>query len=113
MTDYPYDPDLPFAVVIPGSETVYARFRLRGSAEDYAEDTEGSTWANVIDTTPKPRIPDDAEFVCWQTSAGMYYAQRVEAEWQTDTGGWYTLDELLNEAGDAEIIVLDRRKDDA
>ena len=111
MTDYPYDPDLPFAVVAVGSGLVHARFRFREGAESYA----GTAWADVIDTTPKPRIPEDAEFIYWQTESGTgYYARwdEAESEWQLHTGARYTLNDLLDRAGDAEIIVLGR-KDDA
>lgn len=113
MTDYPYDPDLPFAVVSTNSEKVYARFRFRGSAENYVE---GSTRERVIDTTPRPRIPDDAEFIYWQTEGGTpYYARWVGAQmvWTLDTGEQYITDGLLNRIGNAEIIVLDRRKEGA
>lgn len=112
MTYYPYDPDLPFAVVGKVSKKVYARFFLEGSASDWASTREG---LKVIDTTPKPRIPDDAEFVILDYGGQSFLnIRQADGGWRDAGGETHSTQEMEAFAENAvEIIVLDRRKDDA
>ena len=78
------------------------------NAKTYAKESVGS----VIDTTPVPRIPEDAKFIHWVDEGGApYYARRDGDLWETDLGSFITQEDLLGDdwAKNAEIIVLDKR----
>lgn len=101
----------PYVVILEGQEA--ARFPNgeagKADAEHYSEITEGC----VVDTTPAPRIPDDAKFIHWLDEGGApYYARRDDNRlWETDLGSFITQEDLLGDdwAKNAEIIVLDKR----
>lgn len=61
-TEFTHDPDTPIAVT--EGVFVVARFTYRGIAEEFKERL-GHEYMEIIDTTPKPRIPNDAEFITW------------------------------------------------
>lgn len=74
MTDYEYDPDLPYVVTIAG--VIQARFRSYSRAGEHAADLNHFR-ARVIDTTPKPRVPEDALYIAYQDPHGrLLYARR-------------------------------------
>lgn len=109
MTDYGHDPELPFAYVSPTQ--VYARFTIREDAEIWRERLGVG---EVIDTTPKPKIPEDAEFIFIDDYDQSVFARRegiVDGEmlWLT-FGDFITEEELIEDfIGDAEVTVLVRK----
>lgn len=108
MTDYEYDEKLPYVVARHGK---IARF----NDEVWANWIAGGINGEVIDTTPKPRVPEDAMHVTWfDRNAEHRYARRVHAE-----SAWWRMpglnrDALLNElpgvTPDTVFTVLDERK---
>jgi len=109
MSELKYDPELPFAIEMqPG--LVWARFLTESDAHDYVE-REGGTF---VDTTPKPKIPDDARFLHWFADAGNYVAIWENFNplkpWGLESA-YYSEEELLEEIGDAEVTVLVRKGD--
>ena len=75
MSDYEYDPDLPYVVAGAVTGMLSARFRSGVDAEVYAF---GHAYLEVIDTTPKPRVPEDAQFITYQGRTGLrFYARRA------------------------------------
>jgi intein/homing endonuclease len=121
--EIPYDEDLPF-VVWRIKEAKYtprfskgmieARFFDKIEADEYAEEySEG--WVEVVDTTPKPKIPADAEVIAFvRHGDGWLYARRyghpANKVWQF-SNPVYRIEEgdLLTLIGDHDIVVLDRR----
>lgn len=125
MTDIKYDPELPFAVTTKkypeGTSYVIARFNNEQDAVDWAESPfpgghEDGT--EVIDTTPKPKIPEGAEYITWsdpydngEERIAMRYGHPANKVWRV---GVDTLDELhllKDWIGDAEVTVLVRKED--
>lgn len=105
MTDYPYDPELPFVVTIGG--ILIARVKSESIAAEIAHGHLG----RVVDTTPAPKIPADAEFIYWMSEDKWeieYYARKVGTYWLTDQGYEHDIDELLAKIGDDEVVVLKR-----
>lgn len=115
MTELKYDPELPFVVGFDKDpQTVVARFGNVHYAMNFARES-GGAW--IVDTTPKPKIPDDAEFIyymSWANSA--HYAKRVghpnNHVWETSNPtSQISEEDLLIRIGDAEVIVLVRKED--
>lgn len=107
MTDYPYDEKFPY--VVTWGNFGAARFSREDNADSYAKETMGK----VIDTTPAPKIPADAEFIHWETpSNAQYYAKRLghpnNKVWLQDSGRNYDEDDLIEAIGEAEVVVLKR-----
>lgn len=111
MTELKYDPELPFAVIIREDHqenTIVGRC----SSYDYAEQlvNAGSRiLREIVDTTPKPKIPEDAEFVRWDAPSGKYdyYARKMSGgSWRLDRGTVLSLTELIQTIGDSEVTVL-------
>lgn len=113
MTDLTYDPEFPYVVVNSSSDVPVARFISDVLAADFALNNQYRT---VIDTTPKPKIPEDAEYITWsdpydngEERIAMRYGHPANKVWRV---GVDTLDELdlLNDwIGDAEVTVLVRK----
>ena len=79
MTDYEYDENLPYVVEQDGR--VIARFEDFVRAEWAADFFE----TKIIDTTPKPRVPDDAYHITYRDDAGgRWYAEREGDLWRAD-----------------------------
>ena len=112
MTEYPHDPDFPFLVVTTDEKQI-AKFRSKFLAEGYRRISKtGAVW-EIIDTTPKPRIPVDALYITWVWANKQKFAIR-DRELFWDTNGFrFTENELLEEIGDTEITVLDPRKEES
>lgn len=109
MTEIKYDPELPFVVEWqPGS--VWARFHQASDALEYVE-REGGTF---VDTTPKPKIPEDAEFIFVEDGDQSVFARREgiidgEMHWLIP-GAFIVETELIEDfIGDAEVTVLVRK----
>lgn len=115
MTDYEYDPDFPY-VLVNVDYRPHTRWAVKGEADRFLE-KEWEGYGRVIDTTPRPKIPDDAEFVyymSWANSA--HYAKRVghpnNHVWETSNPTSNVSEEdLLIRIGDAEVTVLVRKED--
>lgn len=114
-TEYAYDPELPW--IIWNYDHIVARFKFF----DDAEATKRFQYTNsyeVIDTTPKPKIPEDAQYVTWPNKDVPEYVMfaMLLPEWHPGRGkgyrwtdqdqSWYTDDQLIREIGDAEVTVL-------
>lgn len=106
-TEYAYDPELPFVVEIQGN-VLCARFKYEVAAVDYILNGGQGT---VIDTTPKPKIPADAEFVFVEDGDQSVFAKREgvidgEMMWLTDAD-YITEKQLLEDyICDAQVTVL-------
>jgi len=119
MTELKYDPELPFVVLIRedhGGDVILARC----SSWDYANQLAkaGTLFREVVDTTPKPKIPEDAEFVHWDKEDQSFYAMRYGKtdEWwvtysRAKDDSFYYLSDLLILIGDSEVTVLVRKED--
>lgn len=111
-----YDPELPFVAVGMSTREVFARFSNLEGAVAFSDD--GPYVVEVIDTTPKPKIPEGAEYITWsdpydngEERIAMRYGHPANKVWRV---GVDTLDELdlLNDwIGDAEVNVLVRKEE--
>lgn len=104
-----YDPELPFVVYAPGSNEINSRFKYENEALTHRGT---ATWLEVTDTTPKPKIPEEAEFITWRLNDG----DSVHVAWFEDSYWVYanvevSLEELIAEIGDAPVSVLVREDD--
>jgi hypothetical protein len=113
MAAYEYDPELPFAVVEDGQ--VMARFRNRADADYWVQDVTGD--GEVIDTAPKPKIPEDAQYITWQDfEDGTTFAYRERDGWiarhlNNEFDAFYPGEDILESIGDAEVTVLVAKED--
>lgn len=105
-TEYAYDPELPYVIESKDDGALIARFAEVNTASNVAR-LDFSF--NVIDTTPKPKIPEDAEFITWGYGAGQEVAFRENFNprkpWSF-YGGYYSSEALIELIGDAEVTVL-------
>lgn len=107
MSDYPYDPDLPYVVEPALHATVRARFNLRSDAEAFAE----GKIVRVIDTAPKPRVPNDARFITWISEGYRCYAEGINNTlWMDNDGRELRIEDLPGVTPDTVFTVLDERK---
>ncbi len=108
MTGYGYDENLPYVVEGRISREVHARFRDADSASRYVA---GVTSMRVIDTTPKPRVPEDAKFITWfdQGRRVDRMAVRLGTDFWNFGGGRDYLDNLPGVTPDTVFTVLDAR----
>lgn len=101
MSELKYDPELPFALVSMDGK-VRARFAEYGSASRYEREI---VMGKVVDTTPKPKIPEDAQHITWGEQKVAY--SRWEGGWiGWDHGRPLTEEELLQWVGKDDVIVL-------
>lgn len=116
MTEYPYDPELPYVVArIKEKEPSYpvgiiARFKKWEDAQDM-EDNFQPGWVELVDTTPAPKIPADAEFIFWVDFKweSPWYGRRLNSgNWELDDGDVLDEEDLVKKIGDAEVVVLKR-----
>ena len=107
-TPYEYDPDLPYVVAYPDG-TVACRTDTLVHAEVFRDRIAAR---HVIDTTPKPRVPEDAEWILWVTPGDRYrVAQRNVGWWATRPSGVSVpLEDLPDVTADTVFTVLDERK---
>lgn len=111
--DIKYDPELPFAFISTANRKV-ARFADREIATRFGREV---MVGSVVDTTPKPKIPEDAEFIyyiSWSNSGA--YARRVghaaNNVWETSNPiSRIDEEDLLKTIGDAEVTVLVRKEE--
>lgn len=109
MSDKTYDyiPDLPYVVEVGGVMIA----RTRGS--NYAN-WLASGYINppkIIDTTPAPRVPNDARIVTWLSGGYRRYAERVNGNiWMDDETHERRLEDLPGVTPDTTFTVLEERK---
>lgn len=129
MTDnITHDPDLPYVAIVPeGSRfttydadgraskdlypgAVLGRFAHAEVAWDLLMGT-GRPY-ELIDTTPKPKIPADAEFLHWRDEDDQPYfaVKHAAGSWETDEGVVLLTEELIGFVEGIDITVLDRRE---
>lgn len=111
MTDYEYDPNLPYVVAYPDG-TVACRTDTLVHAEVFRDRIAAR---HVIDTTPKPRVPEDAQFITWMGDGYRLFAwpSDLEGRWFDDTGSVnVALEALPGVTPDTVFTVLDERKSD-
>ena len=116
MTELKYDPELPFVVRIRFSEELLGRFQVIEDATQFSETLWVGYDTEVIDTTPKPKIPDDAEFIFVEDGDQSVFARRegiIAGEMHWLLPGAYVSEAALIEdfIGDAEVTVLVRKED--
>ena len=112
MTDYEYDENLPYVVVGAVTGRLSARFRSGVDAEVYAR---GHAYLKLIDTTPAPRVPDDAKYIVWFGSSAE---RHVAWYWGGESRKWldmrsrcaFALEDLPGVTPDTVFTVLDERK---
>lgn len=108
MTELKYDPEFPFVVFI--GHVPKARFLQESDASDFS--LEFTIAGRVVDTTPKPKIPEDAEFIYYTKSGYDFYVRQLEdGNWKTDGGVLYSYAEILDVLEDAEVTVLVRKEE--
>lgn len=112
-SDIKYDPELPFALVYSDEDetTVTSRFIEKEDAESWLK-YNNYVNTRVVDTTPKPKIPEGAEFVTWQINGAnevaIYVNFNTNKAWEW-YGMYYSEEDLLKEIGEAEVTVLVRK----
>lgn len=88
MTELKYDPELPFAVIGASSGLLYARFTNKIEATNWVG---AKNSLRVVDTTPKPKIPEDAQMIrVGDPIYGGFFALRDE------TMGWWVDGEYID-----------------
>ncbi len=105
MTEYAYDPEFPF-VVADSNDHLIARAENQYVANViYRAFNETG---RLIDTTPRPKIPEDARFIYWKDVDGYpVFAERDRDEWLLADGSLYSTEDLLRYGiKDSEITVL-------
>ena len=95
---------VPFAFISTANREV-ARFADREIAARFGKEV---MVGSVVDTTPKPKIPEDAEFIVWKTGGETYMAYREGGEWY-GSEEWWPEEALSLELKDAEVTVLVRK----
>ncbi|GGO59060.1 hypothetical protein GCM10010910_01100 [Microbacterium nanhaiense] len=117
MTDkqHAYDPDLPY--VVEHASHVFARFPSEEWAEAFIEPRRYGSDYKIIDTTPAPRVPEDAEHVVWIFAATpnyRMYAEKKNGLWfHEDARNGCALEDLPGVTPETTFTVLDERKSDA
>lgn len=111
--DIEYDPEFPFIVRLIDGEVI-SKHTTTSGANSYLEYVMQG-YGEVIDTTPKPKIPEGAEFIAWydpsdngEERIARRYGHPANKVWRI---GWDTIEEseLMSYIGDAEVTVLVRK----
>ena len=110
MTDYEYDENLPYVVAGAVTGMLSARFRSGVDAEHFASQRFRY---RVIDTTPKPRVPEDAKYITWLINGrARWFAERRIGGWAVEGAMYGPLEDLPGVTPDTVFTVLDVRKND-
>lgn len=112
MPDIKHDPELPFAFISTANREV-ARFADREIAARFGKEV---MVGSVVDTTPKPKIPEDANYIFVEDSDQSVFAYRIVPPdgsngWMTVGGGFMNDEELLEYIGDEPVIVMIEKED--
>ena len=106
-----YDPDLPYVVEGPVGSEYLARFSYEGDASLFLDALPYPTRYRVIDTTPKPRVPEDARFITWEGNGFRYTAFRnLVDRWNYAPDKAVYLEDLPGVTPDTVFTVLQERK---
>lgn len=117
MSELKYDPDFPYAVVLNGH--VLAKFSSEGmgkvNAIEYAAENYGS---ELVDTTPKPKIPEDANYVFVEDGDQSVFAYRIvfpdgRNGWMMVGNGPISEEDLLEIYIGDELVTVMVEKEDA
>lgn len=110
MSELKYDPELLYVARIRFTEEILGRFHDKEDATQSLETIWASYDGEVIDTTPKPKIPEDAQHITWGDEK-VAYSRYVDGLWY----GWIhtgiSEDELLDWIGNDEVTVLVRKEE--
>lgn len=122
MTDeVKYDPELPYALVRTQGESdryplgVVARTRTLEDVMELSNHYQ-KAYFEVVDTTPKPKIPEDANYIFVEDGDQSVFARREgivngEMHWLIP-GGFIMEAELIEDyIGSQEVIVLVPKED--
>lgn len=108
MSDLKHDPEFPYVVLIRedhGPDNILGKF----SDIAYATQLKNAGIAalrEVVDTTPKPKIPDDAQHITWGKKQ-VAYSRHYDGLWYGwNHGRGLSEAELLTWIGDDEVTVL-------
>lgn len=108
MSEIKYDPDFPYVLVNVNNEE-HTRWANKKFADNYLEQEWGG-YGRVIDTTPKPKIPEDADYLIWEFEGETNMAYRDGNDWY-GSGEWWPTEDLVEALKDAEVTVLVRKED--
>ena len=111
MTEYEYDPDLPYVVTY--RDVLQGRFATFDLAHRFVRSDDRLPGYRISDTTPKPRVPEDAQFITWMGDGYRLFAwpSDLEGRWFDDTGSVnVALEDLPGVTPDTVFTVLDERK---
>ncbi|MGO2600912.1 MAG: hypothetical protein ACTH7X_08995 [Brevibacterium aurantiacum] len=108
MTDYEYDPKLPYVLV----NTLTGDMMGRATSRLIAKNFSAGLAIKIIDTTPKPRVPEDAKYITWVHRNGeRWYAESGKYGWVADSALYDSNpDALPGVTPDTVFTVLEERK---
>lgn len=108
MTDYEYIPTLPYVL----ENTLTGDMMGRATSRLIAKNFSAGLAIKIIDTTPKPRVPEDAQFITWVHRNGeRWYAESGKYGWVADSALYDSNpDALPGVTPDTVFTVLDERK---
>lgn len=115
MPEYPHDPEFPYLVLSVGGNQV-GKFRSKFLAEEYRRVSKTEKMWDIVDTTPKPRIPVDAQYLAIKAGKMFAIAIRKELGWRVIGDGqpiWFPDESFAALFKDDEITVLDPRKEES
>lgn len=107
---FTHDPDFPF-LLVHKTAGVLAKFKTEQFAIDRSEGIAFADRYSVVDTTPKPRIPVDAQFITWARYQMKHFAYRYRDLWVYNDKALYEEALLQDWVGDSKVIVLDPRQE--
>ena len=107
MSELKYDSEFPYVLVNVNGEE-HTRWANKKLAEHFLQ-KEWEGYGRVIDTTPKPKIPADAQHITWGTQT-LAYSRYIDDLWYGwNHGHGLSDEELLGMIGNAEVTVLVRK----
>lgn len=111
MTDHEYDPKLPYVL----ENTLTGDTMGRATSRLIAKNFSAGLAIKIIDTTPKPRIPDDAQWITWLDSdtkrrVAWYWGGESRKWWDMRSQCAFALEALPGVTPDTVFTVLDERE---
>lgn len=107
-TQYDYDSDLPYVATHTG--VVIGRFSDEYWAEAFIESRRYGSDYKIIDTTPAPRVPEDASYVTWWEGSLKHVAFRTLDGWRLYARNACPLEDLPGVTPETVFTVLEERK---
>lgn len=108
MSEGDYDVNLPF-VFVDATNTVRARFGSREDAQYWLGPV--NLGERIVDTSPQPKIPEDAEYLIWVRDGDIQMAYRSQGDEWCSSNEWWVQGELEEFLEDAKVTVLVRKED--